>query len=127
MMTHNRFICVDHYIYVIGVLPIQGIHLCIDSRLFIYLQPLLSVTMIEKVTLNPGDTGIHSAPGMMLVSSHTCLTTSSAFPVHDLPLFGLFPFPTMSCLCSRCSVSVHVLRNACFLNFYSVLHSGKIK
>lgn len=66
---------------------------------FSYLHTLFERDYDRKTSLNPGDTGAHSAPEIMLVSVHTCLTTSTALPIHDLPLFSLFLFSTKGSLC----------------------------
>lgn len=113
MVTHDSSICVDHYLCIITVLSDQGI----NRNRFSY-QCLSSVIMTQKVSLNPGGSGTQSspgmtqsAPGMILISSHICLTISSALPIHDMPVFSLFPFSIMISLLSAYSVSVNILRH----------------
>jgi hypothetical protein len=68
------------------------------------------------------DRGIvtHSCPGVMSVSPQTCLTTSSARPSHDLPLFSLSPLSLRIPRCRGCSTSALILKYACARQMFSL-------
>lgn len=51
------------------------------------------------------------------ISSYTCLTTPSAQPINDMPLFSILPLPTKSSLCSQCTISTLIKQPP---DFYSV-------